>query len=201
MSNLFILYPNEFNCYSKFERKVNRLTSNLKDLNIYFLNDSNLMIQKFSKDNDQVSNLHQITDWHSMDFSYAIVFDDGEEFIDECIALREREIPFRVIKIAITRVINIKLETEFETRNDSSNYCYIGRGSYWGNPHAMYENGDTREDVIRKYKYDFDFDKFINKEKNKVYELQGKRLGCFCKPELCHGDILANYLNSWDDGK
>ena len=43
--------------------------------------------------------------------------------------------------------------------------------------------------------------KFINKEKNKVYELQGKRLGCFCKPELCHGDILANYLNSWDDGK
>ncbi|MFA0332436.1 DUF4326 domain-containing protein [Vibrio cyclitrophicus] len=28
-----------------------------------------------------------------------------------------------------------------------------------------------------------------------------KRLECFCKPEACHGDVLADYLNSWDDGK
>jgi hypothetical protein len=65
----------------------------------------------------------------------------------------------------------------------------------------MYEDGEDREEVIRKYKYDFDFEKFPNKEKKEVYKLAGKRLGCFCKPDSCHGDVLADFLNSWDDGK
>lgn len=60
---------------------------------------------------------------------------------------------------------------------------------------------DPRDAVIRMFKYDFDYDKFLNIDKNKVYELAGKRLGCFCKPQACHGDILADYLNQWDDGK
>ncbi|MEP0357399.1 DUF4326 domain-containing protein [Paraglaciecola sp.] len=38
-------------------------------------------------------------------------------------------------------------------------------------------------------------------EKAEVYKLAGKRLGCFCKPSACHGDVLADFLNSWDDGK
>lgn len=25
--------------------------------------------------------------------------------------------------------------------------------------------------------------------------LKGKKLGCFCKPSPCHGDIIAEYLN------
>ena len=31
-------------------------------------------------------------------------------------------------------------------------------------------------------------------------ELQGKRLGCWCKPGLCHGDILARLVDGepWD---
>ncbi|WP_261928243.1 DUF4326 domain-containing protein, partial [Vibrio aestuarianus] len=58
-----------------------------------------------------------------------------------------------------------------------------------------------RDEVIRKYKYDFDYDKFINVDKSRVYDLAGKRLGCFCKPQSCHGDVLADFLNSWDDGK
>lgn len=70
-----------------------------------------------------------------------------------------------------------------------------------GNPHTMYGTGDDREEVIRKYKYDFDFEKFPNKEKSEVYKLAGKRLGCFCKPQACHGDVLADFLNAWDDEK
>ncbi|CAA6804525.1 MAG: Unknown protein [uncultured Sulfurovum sp.] len=65
----------------------------------------------------------------------------------------------------------------------------------------MFENGDTRDDVIRKFAYDFEQDMFLNKQKNEVYKLSGKRLGCFCKPSSCHGDILANFLNSQDDGR
>ncbi|EEY71129.1 hypothetical protein VHA_002988 [Grimontia hollisae CIP 101886] len=60
----------------------------------------------------------------------------------------------------------------------------------------MYENNETREEVIRKFKYDFDFDKFPNKEKSEVFKLAGKRLVCFCKPESCHGDVLTDFLNA-----
>lgn len=30
----------------------------------------------------------------------------------------------------------------------------------------------------------------------RVEELRGKRLGCFCKPKACHGDIIVEYLES-----
>ena len=200
MNDLLILYPKEFNCYSKFERKVQKIVSNLKDLNIYFLHDSKLLIERYAKSNKHVLNCHKTLNWEANNYSYVIVFDDGEEFIEECKVIKNKDTPLRIINIPITRVINIKIDDTFEAHNNSNSYCYIGRGSYWGNPHSMFENGDSREDVIRKYKYDFDFDKFINKKKSKVYALQGKRLGCFCKPESCHGDILADYLNSWDDG-
>lgn len=29
----------------------------------------------------------------------------------------------------------------------------------------------------------------------RVDSLRGKRLGCFCKPRPCHGDVIAEYLN------
>lgn len=31
--------------------------------------------------------------------------------------------------------------------------------------------------------------------KRRVLELRGKKLGCFCKPNPCHGDVIAKYLN------
>ncbi|MCA1772919.1 MAG: DUF4326 domain-containing protein [Halomonas sp.] len=130
-----------------------------------------------------------------------IVFDDGEEFPEEVDLLKENSIPIRLIDVAITRVINIKREPEYKGLKSTHEYEYIGRGSYWGNPYSMYEDGEDREEVIRKYKYDFDYEKFPNKEIKEVYKLAGKRLGCFCKPDSCHGDVLADFLNSWDDGK
>ena len=32
--------------------------------------------------------------------------------------------------------------------------------------------------------------------KARILELKGKTLGCFCKPNSCHGDIIAEYLNN-----
>jgi hypothetical protein len=65
---------------------------------------------------------------------------------------------------------------------------YIGRGSKWGNPFVIGKDGD-RNMVIDKYeKYILNHPilrKLIKKE------LKGKILGCYCKPERCHGDILA----------
>jgi hypothetical protein len=140
-------------------------------------------------------------EWKNQTISHAIVFDDGEEFVEELNYLAKVSVQVRRIKIAITRVINIKKETKYANIRKNNEYEYIGRGSYWGNPYSMFTEGETREEVIRKFKYDFDFEKFPNKEKSEVFKLAGKRLGCFCKPEACHGDVLADFLNEWDDGK
>jgi len=76
---------------------------------------------------------------------------------------------------------------------------HIGRGSDWGNPYAIGFDGD-REEVIRKFKYDFERD-FLKFSKKDVLALKGKTLGCHCKPAACHGDIIADYLNVLDDGE
>lgn len=200
MKKLLIYYPKLFNCYSKFERKLINLTSNIERLNIVFKEDTNSFIETICEKFPNFDNGGNLQNIDLDEIDYAIIFDDGECFCDEIEKLSNTKVALRVIKINITRVVNIHKEPEFQSQKSSSNYEYIGRGSYWGNPYSMFENGDSREEVIRKYKYDFDHDKFPNKAKDKVYELAGKRLGCFCKPAACHGDVLADYLNSHDDG-
>jgi hypothetical protein len=195
MNNILILYPKEFNSKEKFERKISRITTNINDYTISYLDDYNDFISSYFI---QVKT-KKITSNEFDAITHVIIFDDGEKFKEETSFFKSKNIPLRLIKILITRVINIKTNTKYN--KDNLEYEYIGRGSYWGNPHSMFENGDTREEVIRKFKYDFDKDMFINKKKDEVHKLVGKRLGCFCKPSSCHGDILANFLNSQDDGK
>ncbi|MCB1711173.1 MAG: DUF4326 domain-containing protein [Candidatus Riesia sp.] len=78
---------------------------------------------------------------------------------------------------------------------------YIGRAGkgedgYFGNPFRKEEKdsvGSTLEEY-KKYFY-----KRIEEDvefKEKILELKGKRLGCFCKPNPCHGDIIVEYLNN-----
>ncbi len=77
---------------------------------------------------------------------------------------------------------------------------YIGRSGipdvgYFGNPYHIGVDG-TREEVLFRYK-----EYFIKRVRDdrefykRVIDLKGKRLGCFCKPEACHGDIIATYLD------
>lgn len=64
---------------------------------------------------------------------------------------------------------------------------YIGRGSIWGNPFVIGEDGD-RAEVIEKY------DRYLDDHPElvaRIPELRGKTLACFCAPKSCHGDILA----------
>ena len=70
-------------------------------------------------------------------------------------------------------------------------YIGRGRGSKWGNPYAIGEHG-TRDEVIEAYR------RFLWKQIRSgdvtiedLLELDGKRLGCFCKPQACHGDVIA----------
>lgn len=71
---------------------------------------------------------------------------------------------------------------------------YIGRGSKWGNPYHIGRDG-TREEVIQKYrKYLWGLIKSGNLTKEDFLELEGKRLGCFCKPLPCHGDVIVKAM-------
>ena len=67
---------------------------------------------------------------------------------------------------------------------------YIGHPSKWGNPFVIGHDG-TREERISKYEaYIMDRPDLIRD----LSELQGKTLGCWCKPKACHGDILVRMV-------
>jgi hypothetical protein len=204
MSRVLVLYPKELLSQSKFQRKVGKVISRLDSVCLLYVTDHHGCVEQYAINSEGVVSAEPLLAIQGADLTHAIVFDDGEEFSEELALLNELGIPTRLLKIAITRVINIKRETQYEGLKSTPEYEYIGRGSYWGNPHSMFESNedgemDTREEVIRKYKYDFDFDLFPNKEKSEVLRLKGKRLGCFCKPAACHGDVLADYLNGLDE--
>jgi len=68
---------------------------------------------------------------------------------------------------------------------------YIGRPSKWGNPFSIGKDG-TRKEVIQKYQnYIIANDELMND----LHELEGKVLGCWCKPNACHGDVLVKLLD------
>lgn len=80
------------------------------------------------------------------------------------------------------RVVNLRTE-----KYD----IYIGRGSKWGNPFIIGPDGN-RISVIAKYR------EWIMKQTNlleDLHELKDKRLGCYCKPKLCHGDALKELVD------
>lgn len=66
---------------------------------------------------------------------------------------------------------------------------YIGRGSPWGNPFVIGKDGD-RADVIRKFEAWFSKQTYLHA---RLHELRGKRIGCFCAPLACHGDVLKRW--------
>ena len=70
---------------------------------------------------------------------------------------------------------------------------YIGRGSPYGNPFVIGQDG-TREEVIAKYEKMVEaWPQLLQRVKT---ELRGKILGCHCSPKPCHGDILARIANT-----
>ncbi|CAF3659285.1 unnamed protein product [Rotaria socialis] len=75
-----------------------------------------------------------------------------------------------------------------------SNYdAYIGRPSIWGNPFVIGRDGD-KADRIRKYRaWIMSQPELLARAK---IELRGRTIACWCKPEACHGDILAEIADA-----
>ncbi len=95
-----------------------------------------------------------------------------------------------------TIVVNIKDTDEYD--------FYIGRGhgSKLGNPFSHLaatmhsDRCNTREEAIEKYtEWVFTQPQIINR----LPELKGKILACYCDPLPCHGHILAKLADSIKD--
>jgi hypothetical protein len=69
---------------------------------------------------------------------------------------------------------------------------YVGRPTKWGNPFVIGKDG-TRTEVIGKYR------DWLGRHPALVaqarQELVGKILGCWCAPQACHADVLAEIAN------
>lgn len=87
---------------------------------------------------------------------------------------------------------------DFKEWNKSPNTLYIGRyveyvkanKSKWSNPFSVAEYG--RDECLVLYEtYIRDTPKLYDN----LHELQDKELGCWCKPEECHGDVLIRLLD------
>lgn len=68
---------------------------------------------------------------------------------------------------------------------------FIARPSIWGNPFALGWAGD-RTTVINKYR------EWILTQPHLLAQLptlKGKRLGCWCFPKACHGDVLIELIH------
>ena len=110
-----------------------------------------------------------------------------------------------------TRVVNVKVAhirpkyANLKAWMADPDNVYIGRGgivfidgerfpktaSKWANPYKVGAKDGTREEVIEKYK------EYAKKySTSELLSLQGKTLGCWCKPESCHGDWLAQLAES-----
>lgn len=72
---------------------------------------------------------------------------------------------------------------------------YIGRPSKWGNPFLIGQDGN-RQEVVEKY------EQWLQTRPEllaQIKGLKGKRLGCYCAPLLCHGDVLARWADSYQE--
>lgn len=74
-------------------------------------------------------------------------------------------------------------------------YIFGYKQSIWHNPYKI-ENND-REDCLRKYKRYIIKKIYEEKMYSELENLEGKCLGCWCCPELCHGDIILLILKKY----
>jgi hypothetical protein len=70
-------------------------------------------------------------------------------------------------------------------------YVAIDRGSIWGNPFILPDDG-TRREVVENYRWYYTKKPSLQ---NKIDTLKGKVLGCWCYPLSCHGDVLKEQID------
>lgn len=116
----------------------------------------------------------------------------------------------------MTIVTNVKVNNIRPQYSNLKEWCedcnniYIGRkgvvfidkirfpyeSSIWANPFKITKESG-RDECIEQY------EKYIRKkiiDENLIEELlklKGKKIGCWCKPEKCHGDVLLKLIEEY----
>jgi hypothetical protein len=67
----------------------------------------------------------------------------------------------------------------------------IGRGTRWGNPFIVGEDGD-RAVVIAKFHHYAQWR--LEREPQWLEPLRGIDLACYCAPKPCHGNVIVELL-------
>lgn len=106
-----------------------------------------------------------------------------------------------------TEVVNIYTERALTGITDQpahwpTSYVYIGRAGrghdgYFGNPFPI-GDGTPAARARSLNQYGEYFQKRVNEDpefRQRVLELRGKTLVCFCAPKECHGDTIITWLN------
>ena len=134
------------------------------------------------------------------DFINNVKFDDNEE-----------KSQTQVINVGISN-IRPEYNNLYEWMKNKDEHVYIGRkgvvfingvkfplnDSIWANPYKINEK-QSREKVIQLYsEYIQEKLESDNNLVNELLKLKGKKLGCWCKPECCHGDILVELIKKYD---
>jgi len=98
-----------------------------------------------------------------------------------------------------------------EWMNDNEN-IYIGRAgvvfidnqrfplksSNFANPYKIGKDGNREKIIIKYKKYIINKLKDDDNLQKELLELRGKKLGCWCYPEICHGNILLELIKNID---
>lgn len=192
--SILIAYPTEFLCYSKLKRKIDTYTSKLSDIELVFFEDPNSYIKKYADEKNLITTCFPDYNTAIENCTYAILFEDRDCFKSLREIIQKKSIKLKVIPLELTIVVNKERVDKYDV--------YIGRGTVWGNPYQIGQDGD-RDEVIRKFAYDFErgFLKAHHDLDRNIANIKGKVIACHCKPAACHGDIIAAYVNSIDDKK
>lgn len=93
----------------------------------------------------------------------------------------------------MSRVVNLRHE-------EIGDAVYVGRAmpgrglaeSAFANPYRIGQDGD-RAEVIAKYR-----EWLLGSEEllDRLHELRGRRLACWCSPEPCHADVLVELVDA-----
>lgn len=96
----------------------------------------------------------------------------------------------------MTQVVNIRTEkcdVYIGRSKDGRIPAYPERG-WCGNPYPEHAHGRT--ECIRLFKIYFLKRVDTDPEyRAGILTLKGKKLGCFCKPKACHGDVIKAWLD------
>jgi len=82
----------------------------------------------------------------------------------------------------------------------NDDYIYVGRPSRYGNPYSSKEDSlgeyvGTKDEAINRYeKYIDENDHLIDELISELKEKNTNKIGCWCSPSRCHGDVLKQRI-------